>query len=463
MGLAEGLRRFFILPASPYGRICCRCCGHCAGPFRNLRLTLHLPVPPASSPHPRGSARASSARVACQGRRPPSAAHPPSRHASAAGHTAQRPLGDCDGSLSLSLYAAVEVCWFGDHPCQQVNMGREWGSHARLRPAACVLAPRRRATACLISFSVEQVERSIRATAKPSINPRKIADRSMCFCCCARILIDAVVNQPLCFAESRKVVVKNSRCNRPLGTKILSPNIRLLGYPSLHTRRLIAVRLYWFKYTSWKCKDSSRNWPTVGYTRLLGARRPPCSAMTGPSVRGTPPCRHAAESRRAAVQSAAHTLRTSNARSGGIARMFRPFLRSQFSAITPWRRASCDARPLNGALEQLHLRQIAKARSLPGVVPIESLRSATTGPAAWPDCGASSPGVVACRFLAWQLGHSTASQRRSAGSCDRCATFNSRCAIPRSAGRRFRRLPGRLAGTCANARRNTFGTPAEWA
>src|ERR1022692_4117699 len=158
MGLAEGLRRFFILPASPYGRICCRCCGHCAGPFRNLRLTLHLPVPPASSPHPRGSARASSARVACQGRRPPSAAHPPSRHASAAGHTAQRPLGDCDGSLSLSLYAAVEVCWFGDHPCQQVNMGREWGSHARLRPAACVLAPRRRATACLISFSVEQVE-----------------------------------------------------------------------------------------------------------------------------------------------------------------------------------------------------------------------------------------------------------------------------------------------------------------
>src|ERR1022692_212830 len=154
----------------------------------------------------------------------------------AAGHTAQRPLGDCDGSLSLSLYAAVEVCGFGDHPCQQVNMGREWGSHARLRPAACVLAPRRRATACLISFSVEQVERSIRATAKPSINPRRIADRSMCFFCCARILIDAVVNQPLCFAESRKVVVKNSRCNRPLGTKSLSPNIRLLGYPSLHTR-----------------------------------------------------------------------------------------------------------------------------------------------------------------------------------------------------------------------------------
>jgi hypothetical protein len=67
------------------------------------------------------------------------------------------------------------------------------------------------------------------------------------------------------------------------------------------------------------------------------------------------------------------------------------------------------------------------------MAPIESLRSATT----YPRRLAQVRRVIASRwavsFLAWQLGHSTATERRSAGSWDRCATFSSRFERPPTA------------------------------
>jgi len=67
------------------------------------------------------------------------------------------------------------------------------------------------------------------------------------------------------------------------------------------------------------------------------------------------------------------------------------------------------------------------------MAPIESLRSATT----YPRRLAQVRRVIASRwavsFLAWQLGHSTATERRSAGSWDRCATFSSRFERPSTA------------------------------
>ena len=98
---------------------------------------------------------------------------------------------------------------------------------------------------------------------------------------------------------------------------------------------------------------------------------------------------------------------------------------------------------------------IAKARFRPGMAPIESLRSATTGRVAWPNCGASSPAVAAYR--SWRGNWGTA-PLPGAGQRDRATgALGSAFGAPaRNAGRRFRLVPARPAGTCASARRNTF-------
>jgi|ERR1017187_5835961 hypothetical protein len=91
---------------------------------------------------------------------------------------------------------------------------------------------------------------------------------------------------------------------------------------------------------------------------------------------------------------------------------------------------------------------IAKARSAPGMAPIESLRSATAGPVAWPNCGASSPAVAACR--SWRGNWGTAPPA-TGGQRDReRGALRSAAGAPaHSVGIRCRRPPGLSAGAAA--------------